>query len=75
MEQETLLNLQNNNSIMILPADKGNTIIVLSSKDYHNKMKSLVDDPVYRRLMSDPAMRIEKQTASLLRSQTCQKKS
>jgi hypothetical protein len=46
--------------------DKGNTTAVLSSKDYHKKIKSILDDPMYKRLTFHPTIRIEKQTASLI---------
>jgi hypothetical protein len=52
---------------VILPADKGNATVVLSSTDYHNKIKVVLDDPVYRRLTTDPTNSFERQTAALTR--------
>jgi hypothetical protein len=49
-EREALLALRSNEDVTILPADKGNATVVLSSTDYHNKIKMVLDDPVYRRL-------------------------
>jgi len=59
--------MQNDNSIMILPANKGNATVILSSMDYKSKVRSLLNNPVYRRLTSDPTSKIEKQTTFLIK--------
>jgi hypothetical protein len=67
VEREALWTLQNDDSITILPADKGNATVILSSTDYKSKVRYLLDDPVYKRLTSDPTSKIEKRTASLIK--------
>ena len=41
--QEALKNLKQDDSIMILPADKGRASVVLNADTYHDKMKTLIE--------------------------------
>jgi hypothetical protein len=66
-EREALRTLRNNDSITILPSDKGNATVILSSTDYKSKIGSLLDDHVCKKLLCDPTSKIEKQTASLIK--------
>jgi ribosomal protein S20 len=66
-EREALRTLRNDDSITILPADKGNATVILSSTDYKSKIAALLDDHVYKKLSCDPTSKIEKQTASLIK--------
>jgi hypothetical protein len=59
---------------MFLPADKGKANVILSSTNYKSKIGALLEDHVYKKLSCDPTSKIEKQTASLSRSQTFQKR-
>jgi hypothetical protein len=61
------LTLRNDDSITILPVDEGNATVILSSTDYKKKVRSLVDDPVYKKLSYDPTSKIERRTASLIK--------
>lgn len=53
--------------IPILPFGKGIAAIVLSSKDYNNKIKSVLSDSVYRILTMELTIRIERQRAFLIK--------
>jgi ATP-dependent Lon protease len=73
-EREALRTLRNDDSITILPADKGNATVILSSTDYKSKIISLLDDHVYKKLLYDPTSKTEKQTASLIKGSALQKR-
>jgi len=52
------LTLRNDDSITILPSDKGNATVILSSTDYKSKIGSLLDDNEYKKLLCDPTSKI-----------------
>jgi hypothetical protein len=54
MERDTLLTPRKDEDITILPADKGIATVVLLSEDYHNKIKTVLSDPIYTKLTLDP---------------------
>jgi hypothetical protein len=66
-EREALRTLRNDDSVTILPADKGNATVILSSTVYKSKVRSLLDDHMYKKLLCDPTSKIEKETASLIK--------
>ena len=66
-ERAALNNLRNNMELTILPADKGNAMVVLNTTDYKHKISSLLEDPAYRRLAKDPTTTIEWKTTLLLK--------
>jgi len=53
--------------ITILPADKGNTTVVLNTSDYKQKISSLLEDSAYRTLIKDPTDSIERKPILLLK--------
>ena len=54
-------------NITILPADKGNAMVVLNTSDYKQKISSLLQDPAYRKLTKDPTDSVEWKTTPLLK--------
>jgi len=52
--QEALKNLKQDDSIMILPADKGHARVVLNTDTYHDKMETLIETGPYQPLNKDP---------------------
>ncbi|XP_029638026.1 uncharacterized protein LOC115213231 [Octopus sinensis] len=46
-EKFTISRLQNDNSIIILPADKGNATVVMNKSDYSEKLPSHISDGSY----------------------------
>lgn len=44
MEREALEELQKDNSIVIVPADKGRAIVIMDKSEYGHKARSLHDD-------------------------------
>ena len=59
--------LQNDTNIAILLADKENATVVMLDQDYHNKMRSILNDLVYRKLPTGPSNKIERNTFCLLK--------
>jgi len=66
-ERVALTNLKNNSELTILPADKGNATVILSTMDYKQKILILLEDSAYRRLTKDPT---ERKTTKLLKKST-----
>lgn len=60
--------LRNDESITILPADKGNVMAILDREEYRSKMMEILDDPTYKKLKSDPMAKIEKHIAESLKT-------
>ena len=52
-ERHALKNLQKRSDIKILPSDKGNRVVVLSTEDYTEKVNSLLEDAAYRKVSKD----------------------
>ena len=61
-ERAALKTLKDNVNLTILPADKGNTTVVLNTSDYKQKISSLLEDPAYRILTKYPTDSIEGKT-------------
>lgn len=67
-ERLALKSLKNNQDIIILPADKGNTTVVMDKTDYTEKMKILIDDTsTYNKIKRDPTSGLERKTTELLK--------
>ena len=47
MERQALKSLQDNNNIIILPADKGNATVVIDRVEYSNKLADLIGNGGY----------------------------
>jgi hypothetical protein len=53
-ERRALRTLRTNADLTILPADKGNAIVVLNTSDYNREIGALLGAPTYRMLAKDP---------------------
>ena len=53
-------NLRKDNTIVILPADKGNSTAVMDRKEYTEKIQNMLSDESYRPLKKDPTMKLER---------------
>ena len=62
--QKALNNLKQDDSIMILPADK----VVLNTDTYHDKMKTLIETGPYQLLNKDPTDRLSRKLTEKLLS-------
>jgi hypothetical protein len=69
-ERAALRNLKNNSELTILPADKGNATVILSTMDYKQNIYTLLEDSAYRRLSKDPTESTERKTTKLLEKST-----
>ncbi|KAK9402181.1 hypothetical protein NXF25_010537 [Crotalus adamanteus] len=67
-EQTALRNLKEDTSIIILPADKGNAMVVMNTSDYQTKLTNLLQDSTYKPLNRDPTTYLEKTTRSKIKA-------
>ncbi|XP_060531998.1 uncharacterized protein LOC132705430 [Cylas formicarius] len=63
-EMQALRNLNNNENILIMPADKGNATVVMNTSDYNAKLEDILNDPIYKLVTRDPTTYLEKTTKS-----------
>jgi hypothetical protein len=66
-KRRALRSLKANDSLTILPADKGNIAVVLGTSDYNKKITTLLQDKAYTKLRKDPTESIERKTVLLLK--------
>jgi hypothetical protein len=52
-EEQALHTLWNNASLTVLPADKGNAIVILNTVDCKQHVIALLDNSVYKMLAAD----------------------
>ena len=55
-QQDALKNLKEDNSIVVLPADKGRASVVLDADTYHGNMAALSESGPNQLLNKDPAL-------------------
>ena len=66
-ERKAIKTLQEDDRILVLPADKGRATVVMDRAQYDEKMNSLLDDrKTYKRLTKDPTPSIERKMNALL---------
>ncbi|PNF37716.1 hypothetical protein B7P43_G11457, partial [Cryptotermes secundus] len=66
-ERRALRSLKANETLTVLPADKGNAAVVLYTSDYNRKIAAILEDKAYRKLKKDPIDTIESKTVLLLK--------
>ena len=66
--QVALKNLKQDDTITILPADKGRASVVLDTNIYHSKMKTLIETGPYRLLNKDRTERLSRKLTDKLLS-------
>ena len=66
-QREALRKLKEDDSIVILPADKGNAIVVMNKEDYDKKMKAILDGGDYAVLRTNPTTKLDKKLNVMLR--------
>ena len=68
-ESKALKNLQADDEIVVVPADKGRAVVVMDRLDYDSKINTLLSDQsTYQKLTRDPAPALERQMNELLLS-------
>ena len=65
-ERQAIKSLQNDNSIIILPANKGNATVIMDSVDYSNKLADLIDNGGYCKVKKDPTLKTERKLSQIL---------
>ena len=68
-ERKALKNLSKENSIVMLPADKGSCTVVMDHDEYTNKVNTMLsDEKTYKKLKKDPSETTKKQLIKKLTS-------
>ena len=66
-ERRALKTLKQDQDVVFLPADKGNITVVMDSVQYEEKIKNLLDDPVYLKVKRDPTAATERKVLKEIR--------
>ena len=65
-ERQALKSLQDDDSIIILPADKGNATVVMDRLEYSNKLTDLIGNGGYSKIKKDPTLKTERKLSKIL---------
>ena len=65
-ERQALKSPQDDDSIIILPADKGNATVVMDRVEYSDKLADWIDNSGYRKVKKDPALKTERKLSQIL---------
>ena len=65
-ERRALKELKNDDSIMILPADKGRATVILNKEDYYKKCDEHINNGPYEKVKKDPTKGIKEECRVLL---------
>ena len=65
-ERQALKSLQDDDSIIILPADKGNATVVMDRLEYSNKLADLIGNGGYSKVKKDPTLKTERKLSQIL---------
>ena len=66
MERQALKSLQDDNSIIILPADKGNVTMVMDRVEYSKKLVDLIGNGGYYKVKKDLTLKTERKLSQIL---------
>ncbi|XP_070547586.1 uncharacterized protein [Ptychodera flava] len=67
-ERNAIAQLSRDRNIVILPADKGRSTVILNKEEYKSKMSGLVnDETTYVRLRNDPTRRVKNKLVNTLK--------
>ena len=64
--RDALKSLKEDNSIMVLPADKGRASVVMDTDTYRTKMSTLIENGPYQLLNKDPTDRLTRKLSEKL---------
>ena len=65
-ERRAIKLFQDDDDILILPADKGRATVVMDRQDYEQKILLLEDSHTYKKLAKDPAQCLERKMNAML---------
>ena len=66
-EREAIKRLRQDESIQVLPADKGRATVIMDKQEYESKVKAMLDDEkMYVKLDKDPTPQYKKKLVSIL---------
>ena len=65
-ERQAIKSLQDDNNIIILPADKGNATVVMDRVECSNKLADLIGNSGYCKVKNDPILKTERKLSQIL---------
>ena len=66
-ERKALVDLKKEESVLILPADKGKATVIMEVSDYEQKLSEMLsDEKTYEQLPSDPTQRYKRDLVAIL---------
>ena len=65
-EFKAIRDLNKDESILVLAADKGNATVVMDTEDYKTKINNLLDPNTYKELAYDPTQRLVRKTKMMV---------
>ena len=65
-ERQALKSQQDDNNMIILPADKGNATVVMDRVEYSNKLADLIGNGGYCKVKKDPTLKTERKLSQIL---------
>ena len=65
-QKKALHSLREDNSIIILPADKGRSTVILNKQDYINKCQDHLNNDPYTKIQNDPTESVKKEARQKL---------
>ncbi len=66
-QREALRKLREDDSIVILPANKGNATVVMNKEDYARKMEEILTGGDYEVVKTNPTPKLEKKLNNMLK--------
>lgn len=66
-EQSAPVAIQQDNTIVILPVNKGNSTMIMDKTEYREKIHDLLSDQSYHPLRKDPTLRLERKINTTLK--------
>ena len=67
-QRNALKNLRKEKNIVILPADKGNSTVLMDTSDYDSKIRNMLESGTYRVIKKDPTKTQEDKICRILKS-------
>jgi len=64
---QAVKHLRTNESIVILPADKGNATVGMDRAEYEGKIETMLADGTYKKLRTDPTTKVERKIDAALK--------
>ena len=65
--RKAVKDLQADETIVVLPADKGSATVVMNRTEYNEKIETQLSDGTYKKLLKDPTAQIKRKIDTILK--------